>query len=134
MCSYPIRDPEVTETRSEEDDKRSNYGLGGKLKDTVQTESLQWIVQWEYARYFNSSLINGSAEDNLSHECLLGPSHFYLWWLDIYGNVRPGLNTQESVALDLSNKGITERNISIFVSADKNQVRFLPFIRLESVL
>lgn len=96
-----------------------------KIIQGVLSANLKSIVQREYARYFNTSWINRT--DDLTHECLLGPSAYYLWWLDSFGSVRPGLNTKTTIALDLSYKNLSERNLtdifqSVAASSDKNHV------------
>lgn len=116
VCSLPLKPPSVV------DETRNTKNLKEKLKASVLSTNLKSIVRREYARYFNGSLFNSTVDDDLSHECLLGPSQYYIWWLDSHGNVRPGLNTRNAIALDLSNKGLIERNLPSFVSLDKNHV------------
>lgn len=133
VCSLPIKPSaiSVVDKKAETFDSRNvtkefldarQYSLKGKLKYSVLSANLKSIVQREYARYFNRSWLNGDDEDDLLHECLLGSSQYYLWWLDINGSVRPGLNSKNDIVLDLSNKGLSERNLSNFVSSNKNHV------------
>lgn len=132
VCSLPIKPPlisdvnhivEVSDPRNitkEFVDERQN--LRKKIKHHVLSANLKSIVEREYAKYFNNSWLNSDNEDNLQHECLLGPSQYYLWWLDANGSVRPGLNSKNVIALDLSNKGLSERNLSRYSSPDKTHV------------
>ncbi|XP_063698996.1 toll-like receptor Tollo [Culicoides brevitarsis] len=105
-------------------DANSTPSLRERVMQGVLKANLKSIVQREYARYFNTSWANRT---NDAHECLLGPSQYYLWWLDSSGRIYPGLNTRTSVALDLSYKNLSERNLMELLqivdvsSKDKNQ-------------
>lgn len=114
VCSFPITvpispttvseaknyAPDIIQDIKEEIVHAAEKKLKTKIKYNVLSANLKSIVHREYQRYFNTSWLN---DDDPSHECLLGSSDFYLWWLDSSGHVRPSLSGKEENILDLSN-------------------------------
>uniref|UniRef100_A0A336LB50 CSON006589 protein n=1 Tax=Culicoides sonorensis TaxID=179676 RepID=A0A336LB50_CULSO len=88
----------------------SPFNWTRRLKLKVLSANIKSVINREYEKYFNSSWFNRDSESDLSYECLLGPSLYYLWWLDSDGRIRPGLSSKHYCVLDLSNMNITSNS------------------------